>query len=297
MRGHDNNRNVEEKEKKRMAAAPPMLASSGARPNHFLCGSETNERFGRPRRRTGPLHSADSWEGHEPTEPIARAHTCSARARDARPRHLKRDGERREMKGLNRHCHYSSTVLAVPVRQLTWHGFLERGAAEPPELRRVIFDDGARPARRRSPLSFPSFDSPSSSSALTAWRSGRCSRAYSAVHHLHWSLRVARCVSRRRVFRYALRRDHFFCRSVLNVLSAVLIIEPAFFFALPLLSHFQSRVVWLSPACRSTFSTHVAPLLFSSALLRRIDRDIVAVWIHDSWFSFCCMHSSTPGTD
>ena len=146
-------------------------------PDHFLCGSETNERFGRPRRRTGPLHSADSWEGHEPTEPIARAHTCSARARDARPRHLKRDGERREMKGLNRHCHYSSTVLAVPVRQLTWHGFLERGAAEPPELRRVIFDDGARPARRRSPLSFPSFDSPSSSSALTAWRSGRCLRA------------------------------------------------------------------------------------------------------------------------
>ena len=43
---------------------------------------------------------------------------------------------------------------------------------------------------------------------------------------------------------------------------------------------FQSRVVvFLSPAGRSLFSTRVAPLL-SSARLRRIDKDITAVWMH-----------------
>ncbi len=85
----------------------------------------------------------------------------------------------------------------------------------------------------------------------------------------------------------------FFLPLGLNVLSAVLIIELAFFFATDF-SHFQLRVIWLSPACRSTFSTHVAPLLFSSALLRRIDRDIIAVWIHDSWFSFWCNRRLKP---
>jgi hypothetical protein len=78
----------------------------------------------------------------------------------------------------------------------------------------------------------------------------------------------------------------------LIVISVELIIERAFFFAIDFF-HFQSHLVWLSPACRSTFSTHVAPLLFSSALLRRIERDIVAVWIRNSWFSFCSMHWST----
>jgi hypothetical protein len=142
----------------------------------------------------------------------------------------------------------------------------------------------------------PSIDSPSPSSALTALRPGRCSRAYSAVHHLRWSLRVVRCVPRRRVFRYAMATRPFFCRSFLNVISVELIIERAFFFAIDFF-HFQSHLVWLSPACRSTFSTHVAPLLFSSALLRRIERDIVAVWIHDSWVSFCSMHWSTSETN